>query len=608
MSPFYSLNPKTKIDSLSYIVGLVSSQAQTRPSRKDLQPCHLQPTPWTHKRKEKNLKSAYYDGEIEHGGEGTATISVAVYSYKKLLFRFPAAPFSPPWADYQSVADLIKNYSRQLERMSLLFAALSYRRQLDPGSTAPASPSCQETRTTVEIVLSCLSMIILCTWTSVRPNVPSVPRSGHWILVYWDKAAIFFTALLAPELIVLWSVRQWSAARKMAKAYKQYGWTITHAFFALMGGFALYDSEGKFLFHLWDERFCEHHKDEEGWDGFSKQQRKLEELDPHNHDQYKSLLEYCVATKLITMTEDEIESLGHTDLLAKTIAVFQTLQFITNCIARGISGLAITELEFFTLGFAALNLVSYLFWWYKPSGVRFPVRIMDKAKITSLEQPSVAQDKDEESDPALPGTDTRAMSSEGRASGILSAFMDRIRDDWPKWDHYNFGVKMLLLSLGVVMQTISYALGANSKDDQSQPERGNIFSAGIANDKEGPLPFTLMFSAAIILGIFHCIPIMLGYPDFPGHTVDHHLWTAFALSITGLPLGLWMAHVCDNHWDILAKDYYGPLIVTFTMFGVLSYPIARIALMVLAVKQLTDLPPSALQQVEWTTYIPHFGV
>ncbi|KAK1230669.1 hypothetical protein PQX77_006253 [Marasmius sp. AFHP31] len=492
--------------------------------------------------------------------------------------------------------------------MLLLLAGLSYR-QLGPDSTAPTSSSSSETRTTVDIIWSCLSMIVLCTWTSVRPNVPSVPRSGHWVLVYWDKAAIFLAALLAPELIVLWSIRQWFAARKMAKAYKQYGWTITHAFFALMGGFALYDSEGKFLFHLWDERFCEHFEDvdEEGWDGFSKQQRKLEELHPHDHDRYKSLLEYCVATKLITMTEDEIESLGHTDLLAKTITIFQTLQFITNCVARGVNGLAITELEFLTLGFAALNLVSYSFWWHKPSGVRFPVRIMDISKFISHEQPSVAQDKDEELDPALLGTDTPAMSSEGRASGILSAFSDRIRDDYfDNWDDYNLGVKMLLIllvPLGVVAQTIGYALNADSTVDRPQPERGNIFSAGIA-DINGPLPFTLTFSTAVILGVFHCIPIMLNYRDFPGHTIDHHLWTTFALAITGLPLGLWIRRTLDLYGN-MDQDVLSDFVYYST---VLLYPMARIALIVLAVKQLIDLPPSALQQVEWTNLIPHFGL
>ncbi|KAK1235104.1 hypothetical protein PQX77_001680 [Marasmius sp. AFHP31] len=495
--------------------------------------------------------------------------------------------------------------------MLLLLAALSYR-QLDPDSTAPTCLSCPATRTTVNVFWSCLSIIILCTWTSVRPNVPSVPRSGHWVLICWDKAAIFFVALLAPEIIVLWSVRQRLAAQKMVEGYKDRGWTMSHAFFALMGGFALYDSEGKFLFHLWDERFCGHHKDEGGWDGFSKQQRKLEKLLPLGRDQsYSSLLEYCVVNNMITITEEEIQNLGHTDLLTKAITIIQTLQFITNCVARGVSGLAITELEFLTLGFAALNLVSYSFWWHKPSGIDFPVRIMDISKFIPPEQPSVAQDKNEESNFTVRlGTDTPAMPTEARAPGILSVLWDRIRNDYidGEWNTYDLGHKtlwILRVPLKIFWQTINYALDGDVNHNP-QPERGNIFSGGNPDYvDESPLPSILMFSTAVILGVFYCIPIMLNYRDFPGHIIDHHLWTAFALATTVLPLVFLIMHIFEKYRN---TDGEFTLPGVFVALSVVAFhPLARIALMVLAVKQLTDLPSAALRRVDWTNLIPHLG-
>ncbi|KAK1218901.1 hypothetical protein PQX77_018385 [Marasmius sp. AFHP31] len=359
-------------------------------------------------------------------------------------------------------------------------------------------------------------MIILCTWTSVRPNVPSIPRSGHWALVFWDNGKIFLVALIAPECIVLWSIRQWFAARRMAKEYQKYGWTITHAFFALMGGFALYDPEGNFLFHLWDQRFC--HRNQGGQNGYNIQLRKLKALHPHGDGQYKSPLEYCVANKLIIITEEEIENLGHTDLLAKTIAMIQTLYFITNCIARGVSGLAITELEFFTLGFAALNLVSYSFWWHKPSGVWFPVRVM--ARLPRRLPSSYSQNQDVPS------------------NGILSAIFNRLWDDyghgeWDTWSLHNRMLWIFLLPLKALGQTATYALMTNYL---TSPEDGNLFSAG--NPNIGILlSITLALSAAVTLGVFHCIPIMLNYHNFPGHTQDHNLWSIFALLTTVLPLG-----------------------------------------------------------------------
>ncbi|KAH9487208.1 hypothetical protein JR316_0001277 [Psilocybe cubensis] len=48
-----------------------------------------------------------------------------------------------------------------------------------------------------------------------------------------------FTALIAPEIVVFLSVRQWLAAREISRQHKDQGWTMTHAHFLIMGGFVL---------------------------------------------------------------------------------------------------------------------------------------------------------------------------------------------------------------------------------------------------------------------------------------------------------------------------------------------------------------------------------
>jgi len=93
-------------------------------------------------------------------------------------------------------------------------------RQLGPDSSAPEPSNGYDDRTAAGIILTCLSVVFLCIWTSVHPNVPSVPRSSHEALVWWDSAKITYVALIAPELIILWSIRQWWSAREMARAYK----------------------------------------------------------------------------------------------------------------------------------------------------------------------------------------------------------------------------------------------------------------------------------------------------------------------------------------------------------------------------------------------------
>lgn len=61
------------------------------------------------------------------------------------------------------------------------------------------------------------------------------------------------------------------------------------------------------------------------------------------------------------------------DSLTKGFVVIQTTWFVLQCIARGVKHLPITELEVVTLAFAALNLVTFAFWWNKPLNVRCPI-------------------------------------------------------------------------------------------------------------------------------------------------------------------------------------------------------------------------------------------
>ncbi|KIK53902.1 hypothetical protein GYMLUDRAFT_103216, partial [Collybiopsis luxurians FD-317 M1] len=91
-------------------------------------------------------------------------------------------------------------------------------------------------RTLIQIVWSCISVLIACAWVSVHPNVPG-PDESSW-KVLQNRIGLMVIGLIAPELLVLWAARQWFAARKLVRGYK--GWTQSHAFFALMGGFTVY--------------------------------------------------------------------------------------------------------------------------------------------------------------------------------------------------------------------------------------------------------------------------------------------------------------------------------------------------------------------------------
>jgi hypothetical protein len=74
-------------------------------------------------------------------------------------------------------------------------------------------------RTLWEIVWSCLFTIFLCTWVSVHPNIPSPHEL--WPKLAVRRFGLMLAALIAPELMVAWAVRQRILAHQLADKYKE---------------------------------------------------------------------------------------------------------------------------------------------------------------------------------------------------------------------------------------------------------------------------------------------------------------------------------------------------------------------------------------------------
>jgi len=83
-------------------------------------------------------------------------------------------------------------------------------------------------RTLSNIIWSCLATIFACTWASLHPNIPRSPRkedeatfmrSMRFKLYNFvsNQLVLFIVALLAPEYILAWAIRQWFMAGKIAK-------------------------------------------------------------------------------------------------------------------------------------------------------------------------------------------------------------------------------------------------------------------------------------------------------------------------------------------------------------------------------------------------------
>ncbi|KAG2130720.1 hypothetical protein DEU56DRAFT_954638 [Suillus clintonianus] len=249
-------------------------------------------------------------------------------------------------------------------------------------------PSCSNTRTLWDIIWSCAATLFACTWTSIHPNIPGMDE-GKWTVLF---RRLFFMAmaLTAPELMITWATNQFLSARVTANAFNDVfgarlhqirgdhsdiresittllngiptsdgrnsslpsaphavgrdfrGWTVTHGFFAWMGGFMLYFNDKPRATLIPDEleRFVR-----EG------------------------------SVDMPVIIEADIEDRSKGDGLSKSIAVLQLAWFVLQLVARHAQNLPITLLEIDTLAVAVLTCVAYAVWWKKPKDVGRPYAI-----------------------------------------------------------------------------------------------------------------------------------------------------------------------------------------------------------------------------------------
>ncbi|EEB98059.1 hypothetical protein MPER_02499 [Moniliophthora perniciosa FA553] len=110
----------------------------------------------------------------------------------------------------------------------------------EPNTSIAQCNDLGQCRSLSDVLWTCASVIFICTWVAVHPNVPH-PKDRTMIRWVKDLLVTFF-ALIAPELMMLWSMRQYQASQLVWKKYEVYtGWTKAHAYLVVMGGFALYE-------------------------------------------------------------------------------------------------------------------------------------------------------------------------------------------------------------------------------------------------------------------------------------------------------------------------------------------------------------------------------
>ncbi|KXX73306.1 hypothetical protein MMYC01_210452 [Madurella mycetomatis] len=221
------------------------------------------------------------------------------------------------------------------------------------GTDTQGWTSSPDLRGTSDIIVTCLVTTFLCCWTSVYPNI-AAPAEGFWATLR-DKLSLACLGILGPDFLIVLATGQRSSARRSFRKFRAEGhadWTITHSFFADMGGFVL-EAPG------------------------------LEQPIPLDGEQ----LFYLVKRKYVeypNVTKQELDDRDKSDGLSRLITVFQATWFVVSVIARGIQGLTITTIEITTLSFVVILFGTSWYWKDKPSCVETTILLKSSVHIDDI--------------------------------------------------------------------------------------------------------------------------------------------------------------------------------------------------------------------------------
>ncbi|KAJ7162890.1 hypothetical protein C8R46DRAFT_1352738 [Mycena filopes] len=425
--------------------------------------------------------------------------------------------------------------------------------------TDPSDNCVEVVRTVPGIVWSCLTTIFACTWIAVHPNVVN-PDKRTWWGRFRGRFWIFVIALIVPEYIVAWAVGQYSQSSVAVKRLREFDpckdWTLTHGFFLTMGGFELADTDGKWLGVL----------DEPSLVALLRKNRVV----------------------LPPIPPSDIDEKNRSDALGKLLAVIQTTWFVGQVISRQIQKLPMTELELTTAAFALLNIITYILWWKKPLDVKRPIVLTLFNAFGSL-TPSKSM-----SVPPKGGTTSRIF--------IAISAADQM-DEGSTWLYIDLDGSGEWGSSGDPLQTPGRCVRLASRI--STFHRGPSESA---DHRWGQ--FWAEILLGILFGAIHCIAWTYKFPT----TGERELWRVISMYITLAPAllllvqGLAVAYRSEGIvWWFGGGHKEANAIWTSRVGGllVILFIVARITTFACAFAVLRDVPPSTLQSVQWTRFIPH---
>ncbi|KAH9962570.1 hypothetical protein BC827DRAFT_1340904 [Russula dissimulans] len=468
------------------------------------------------------------------------------------------------------------------------------------------APSCSDPdgcRSLWDIIRSCIFTILLCTWASVHPNIPSPDE--RWPRIAVRRVGLMLATLFVPEVVIGWALRQRMAAGRLANEHKDKGWTITHGFFAIMGGFMEYDGN-----------------------------RPVRVLFPEQLQSY-SLTGNGDFPKI---SKAEIKDKSKRDAISKTVVILQTGWFVIQCIARVAHGLPITELELVTVALATLNFVIYLLWWHKPLNVQRGVRVY-KQRITeqpiddgdveddmgywdalrdafsiTVQRPPIRTRQESRSSSVPLASRGQRITEEPIDDGDVEAdvgFWDALREnlselpaaiaDGPltrELPRFSWLYRVIFWPFITPSQILGTAITGREYEDLKRVP--TFYPDEWPTERTRVVGFALVAAVASVFGGIHCLGWLFTFPS----SNERIRWRVASIFVVVIPITI---SLCLVLRPILKRKNPRILYLLHSIVGtqVGVYIYYRSTLLILAFLTLRSLPPAAYRVVHWTSSIPH---
>ncbi len=393
----------------------------------------------------------------------------------------------------------------------------------------------------------------------------------------WTSAKWMCYTILAPEFLVSLSADSLINAYQSLESLKPFAeednvpWTLTHSFFANMGGFVIrsYTPErGKNRGLSFQTREL---KDSTHIAERIQQNTMARPRDSHFEEPQGRGIIYLETNEIIALREsntiklpflakEEIMDKSKSDGFARTMAISQMLCMITQMIVRASRHLEISQLEIGTVAFASCAIIIYILNWSKPKSVGVPLTLLSYPGPFPGEVMQAL---------GPPQSNQTALSFSWQFYGFPEAFNSRVRESpllnhhsYRSGDHVSFyGVFYLIFISGLF---------------------GGIHFAGLNSTFPSDMERTMWRVASAV-----CTGIIVIY-----------------ISAIVIAVLCWAFLKCVMSWivDLDFVPYFIPKAINYFTLGL--YIIAHLFLIMELFRCLFFLPPSAFVAT-WVSSIPH---